>query len=128
MVKFSYNELTQQFRSNKRQNWYTICFVSKTILYIISLSLLLSGCASQSGGSSATMEESSATNKTVIAAGAGTTDGYPDRMVCRTMRKPNSRMTEKICKTAAEWERAAEADRRAVDKVQRDANIGVSTE
>lgn len=31
-------------------------------------------------------------------------EGDPDRMVCRRENKTGSRMTTRVCKTAAEWE------------------------
>lgn len=97
-------------------------------MHIISLLFLFSGCATMPENPSTTVEVSTATSATAGATSDVTVDGHPDRMVCRSIKQTGSRMTERVCRTAAQWEITSENDRAAIEKVQRDANVNTSSE
>ncbi len=51
-----------------------------------------------------------------------------DGLICRNIRPIGSRISERVCMTAEQWERAAEADRDAVEETQRNSTVGVDGE
>ena len=51
-----------------------------------------------------------------------------DGLVCRNIRPIGSRISERVCMTAEQWERSAEADRDAMQETQRNATVGVDAE
>ena len=44
----------------------------------------------------------------------------PDRIICRRHKPTGSRISEKICMTARQWQQARDDSRRALDKAQRE--------
>ena len=42
----------------------------------------------------------------------------PDRIICRRHRPTGSRISEKICMTARQWQQASDDTRRTLDKAQ----------
>lgn len=40
------------------------------------------------------------------------------RLVCKKDKAPNSRLTKRVCMTAAEWDQLAETSRAAVQEIQ----------
>ena len=51
-----------------------------------------------------------------------------DGLVCRNIRPIGSRISERVCMSAEQWERAAEADRDAIEETQRNASVGAGGE
>jgi hypothetical protein len=49
---------------------------------------------------------------------ATTTPPDSTRLVCKKETAPNSRLTQRVCMTAAEWEQRTEASRAAVQEIQ----------
>ena len=43
----------------------------------------------------------------------------PDRIICRRHKPTGSRISEKICMTARQWQRASEDTARTLDRAQR---------
>ncbi len=75
------------------------------------LALMLSaGCAQNPATETAGGDDASAT---VAAAGTG------DGKICRNIRPTGSRISERVCMTAEQWERMAEQDRQAIEDTQR---------
>ena len=48
----------------------------------------------------------------------------PDRIICRRHRPTGSRISEKICMTAQQWQRASDDSQRMLDKAQRAPHSG----
>ena len=63
----------------------------------------------------------------VASTGSGPTAAAPGRstsadstrLICRKETAPNSRLTKRVCMTAAEWEERAETGRTAVEDIQK---------
>ena len=51
-----------------------------------------------------------------------------DGLICRNIRPIGSRISERVCMTAEQWEWAAETDRDAMEETQRNATVGVDGE
>lgn len=51
-----------------------------------------------------------------------------DGLICRNIRPVGSRISERVCMTAEQWQRSAEADRDAMQETQRNATVGVDAE
>lgn len=87
--------------------------------------LLVGGCAASGQSSPASAgivaEESSADTDEALSED-------PDVKSCRNYRETGTRVTQRICKYNHEWQAEAEQSRKALREVQRDANIGVSSE
>ena len=51
-----------------------------------------------------------------------------DGLVCRNIRPVGSRISERVCMSAEQWERSTEADRDAMEETQRNASVGAGGE
>ena len=89
---------------------------SVSTLVLISVLALASGCASDSG------TRKSAAADPVHEADyltSAETRKDPDRIICRRHKPTGSRISEKICMTARQWQQASEDSRNMLDKAQR---------
>lgn len=74
-----------------------------------------SGCSTDS---SARKSTSVATSNEVGHLSTADVRKDPDRIICRRHRPTGSRISEKICMTARQWQRASDDTRRTLDKAQ----------
>ena len=74
---------------------------------------VIAGCATTSNDATAEASDS--------AASLSRAEVYkdPDRMICRREKPTGSRISEKICMTAREWQQISDDGQRQLDKLQR---------
>lgn len=82
--------------------------------------LVLSSCAAQQE----TVAEEGAVAKQETVSQA-TPDRASDGMVCRRIRPTGSRMSQRVCKTAIDWERESEEDQDVIR--ERQSDVGLSS-
>lgn len=84
-------------------------------LLLISAMLFASGCSTDSGAKK-TVASNAAPEGEYLSAADARKD--PDRIVCRRHKPTGSRISEKICMTARQWQQASEDTQRVLDRVQ----------
>lgn len=85
-------------------------------LIIITAAALASGCSTDSGTKKATSSDPAQETEYLSAAEVRKD---PDRVICRRHKPTGSRISEKICMTARQWQQASDDTARALDRAQR---------
>jgi len=85
-------------------------------LFLVAAAALASGCSTDSGTKKASVEDAAQETGYLSAADARKD---PDRIICRRHKPTGSRVSEKICMTARQWQRASDDTARALDQAQR---------
>ena len=88
---------------------------SAFLLLLVSAVVFASGCSTDSGA-----KKSAAANPAEEGEYLSATDARkdPDRIICRRHKPTGSRISEKICMTARQWQQASDDTRRSLDKAQ----------
>ena len=84
-------------------------------LLLVSAVVFASGCSTDSGA-----KKSTAANPAEEGEYLSATDARkdPDRIICRRHKPTGSRISEKICMTARQWQQMTADTKRTLDKVQ----------
>jgi hypothetical protein len=83
---------------------------------LVSAIVFAVGCSTDSGAKKSAAG-SSATESEYLSAADVRKD--PDRVICRRHKPTGSRISEKICMTARQWQQASDDSARVLDKAQR---------
>ena len=98
----------------------TIHIQSKTrsifSLLMISAIVFAGGCSTDSGAKKAAAANPAAESEYLSAADARKD---PDRVICRRHKPTGSRISEKICMTARQWQQMTAETQRGLEKAQR---------
>jgi len=89
---------------------------STLFLLLISGVVFASGCSTDSGAKKA-VAANTAPDTAYLSSADARKD--PDRIICRRHKPTGSRISEKICMTARQWQQMTDDTRRALDKAQR---------
>jgi len=85
-------------------------------LILVAAAALAAGCSTDSGtkkaGSSDPAQETEYLSSAEVRKD-------PDRIICRRHKPTGSRISEKICMTARQWQQASDDTARALDRAQR---------
>lgn len=92
-------------------------------LVLLSVFATASGCGTNSATKTSTASTANATNEVTYLTPAEVRKD-PDRIVCRRHKPTGSRISEKICMTARQWQQAADESQRVLDKAQRSPKTG----
>ena len=98
-------------------NLHTQPMIRSTISLLLVLAVVFaSGCSTDSGA-----KKSAAADPTQDGEYLSATDARkdPNRIICRRHKPTGSRISEKICMTARQWQQMTDDTRRALDKSQR---------
>ena len=84
-------------------------------LLLVTAVIIAAGCSTDSGA-----KKSTAANPAEEGEYLSATDARkdPDRIICRRHKPTGSRISEKICMTARQWQQASDDTRRSLDKAQ----------
>ena len=94
----------------------------KTLILLgIAAAAMAAGCSTDS----ASKKTSAASSEDVGYMSASDAREDPDRIICRRHKPTGSRISEKICMTARQWQDAREASDRYLDRAQRAPQAGV---
>ena len=85
-------------------------------LSLVAAAALASGCSTDSGTKMASFEDAAQETEYLSAADARKD---PDRIICRRHKPTGSGISEKICMTARQWQRASDDTAGALDQAQR---------
>lgn len=85
-------------------------------VFLASAIVFAGGCSTDSGAKKASAANTAAEGEYLSAADARKD---PDRVICRRHKPTGSRISEKICMTARQWQRASDDSARVLDKAQR---------
>ena len=88
---------------------------SAFLLLLVSAVVFASGCSTDSGAKKSAAANPAQEGEYLSAADARKD---PDRIVCRRHKPTGSRISEKICMTARQWQQASDDTRRSLDKAQ----------
>ena len=91
------------------------------ILFGAAAAVFAAGCSTDSGTKHSTA--SAADEGQYLSAADARKD--PDRIICRRHKPTGSRISEKICMTARQWQDAREASDRYLDRAQSAPQAGV---
>ena len=83
---------------------------------LIAASALAVGCSTDSGTKKASSADPAQETEYLSAAEVRKD---PDRVICRRHKPTGSRISEKICMTARQWQQASDDTARALDRAQR---------
>ena len=89
-------------------------------LLLVSAGVFGSGCATDSGSKSS---RASVGETEYLSAAEARKD--PDRVICRRHKPTGSRISEKICMTARQWQQASDESARLLDRAQRAPQAGL---
>ena len=89
---------------------------SAVALLLVSAGVLAGGCATDSGSKSSSSSASAGETEYLSAADVRKD---PDRVICRRHKPTGSRISEKICMTARQWQQQTDDTRRSLDRAQR---------
>ena len=89
---------------------------SLTPIVLIAAAVLAAGCSTDSGTKKASSVDPSHETEYLSAAEARKD---PDRIICRRHKPTGSRISEKICMTARQWQQASDDTARTLDRAQR---------
>ena len=84
-------------------------------LLLTALCVVAVGCSTDSGSRKA----NTASDESSEYLSAADVRKDPDRMVCKRQKPTGSRISEKVCMTARQWQAASDESQRALDKAQR---------
>lgn len=85
-------------------------------MLLIAAMLFASGCSTDSGAKKSVAANAAPEGEYLSAADARKD---PERIVCRRHKPTGSRISEKICMTARQWQQASDDSSRMLDKAQR---------
>ncbi len=85
-------------------------------LVLIAAAALAAGCSTDSGTKKASSADPAQETEYLSAAEVRKD---PDRVICRRHKPTGSRISEKICMTARQWQQASDDTARALDRAQR---------
>ena len=85
-------------------------------LVVLVAAALAAGCSTDSGTKKASSSDP-ATETEYLSSADVRKD--PDRIICRRHKPTGSRISEKICMTARQWQQASDDTARALDRAQR---------
>ena len=80
-----------------------------------ALLLVAAGCSTDSG----TKQASAAPEEGAEYLSSADVRKDPDRMICKRQKPTGSRISEKVCMTARQWQAATDDSQRALDRAQR---------
>lgn len=83
---------------------------------LVAAAALATGCSTDSGSKKASSSDPVQETEYLSAADARKD---PDRIICRRHKPTGSRISEKICMTARQWQQASDDSARTLDKAQR---------
>ena len=89
---------------------------SPLVLILVAAAALAGGCSTDSGTKKASSSDPAQETEYLSAADARKD---PDRIICRRHKPTGSRISEKICMTARQWQQASDDTARALDRAQR---------
>jgi len=92
-------------------------------MLLVASAALASGCATDSGTRSAAASADPAAEGEYLSASDARKD--PERIICRRHKPTGSRISEKICMTARQWQQASDDSRSVLDKAHRAPQAGV---
>jgi len=95
---------------------FSLAIRSLRALFLVAAVALASSCSTDSGTKNASFEDPAQETEYLSAADARKD---PDRIICRRHKPTGSRISEKICMTARQWQRASDDTERALDQAQR---------
>jgi hypothetical protein len=87
---------------------------------LLSAAIFAAGCSTDSGAKKSVANAPS--EGEYLSAADARKD--PDRIVCRRHKPTGSRISEKICMTARQWQQAADDSERFLDRAQRAPQAG----
>jgi hypothetical protein len=85
-------------------------------LVLVAAAALAGGCSTESGTKKAGSAHPGQETEYMSAAEVRKD---PDRVICRRHKPTGSRISEKICMTARQWQQASDDTARALDRAQR---------
>ena len=85
-------------------------------LLLVSALVFAGGCSTDSGAKKSAAAAPTQEGDYLSAADARSD---PDRIICRRHKPTGSRISEKICMTARQWQQMTDDSRRTLDKAQR---------
>lgn len=89
---------------------------SLTLVVLVAAAALAAGCSTDSGAKQASSADPARETEYMSAADVRKD---PDRIICRRHKPTGSRISEKICMTARQWQQASDDTARALDRAQR---------
>ena len=95
---------------------------SVAVVVLMSMFTLAGACGTNSGGTRKPATIDSVDETAHLSTAEVRKD--PDRIVCRRHRPTGSRLSEKICMTARQWQQASDDSQRMLDKAQRAPKVG----
>ena len=85
-------------------------------LVLVAAAALAAGCGTDSGAKQAGSADPAQESEYLSAAEVRKD---PDRIICRRHKPTGSRISEKICMTARQWQQASNDTQRTLDRAQR---------
>lgn len=85
-------------------------------LILVAAAALAAGCSTDSGTKKASSADPAQETEYLSTADVR---NDPDRIICRRHKPTGSRISEKICMTARQWQQASDDTARALNKAQR---------
>ena len=95
---------------------YTRKTRSLTLAVLVAAAALAAGCSTDSGTKKASSADPAQETEYLSTADVRRD---PDRIICRRHKPTGSRISEKICMTARQWQQASDDTARALDRAQR---------
>jgi type IV pilus biogenesis protein CpaD/CtpE len=95
---------------------FPLAIPSLRALFLVAAAALASSCSTDSETRKASFEDPAQETEYLSAAEVRKD---PDRVICRRHRPTGSRISEKICMTARQWQQASDDTARALDRAQR---------
>lgn len=95
---------------------YTTVTRSLVPVVLVAAAALAGGCSTDSGTKKASSADPAQETEYLSAAEVRKD---PDRVICRRHKPTGSRISEKICMTARQWQQASDDTARTLDRAQR---------
>ena len=95
---------------------YTTVTRSLVPVVLVAAAALAAGCSTDSGTKKASSADPAQETEYLSAAEVRKD---PDRVICRRHKPTGSRISEKICMTARQWQQASDDTARTLDRAQR---------
>ena len=95
---------------------YTPTTRSLTLVILVAAAAFAAGCSTDSGTKTASSADPAQETEYLSTADVRKD---PDRIICRRHKPTGSRISEKICMTARQWQQASDDTARALDRAQR---------
>jgi hypothetical protein len=92
--------------------------ITRSVLSMLAISgiVFAGGCSTDSGAKKSAAANPAAETEYLSAADVRKD---PDRVICRRHKPTGSRISEKICMTARQWQQASDETQRGLEKAQR---------